>query len=326
MGVIHDWLLNKERITDNGGGGGTPAGSNGQIQFNASGAFGADSNLVWDNLNKKLIIGQSDSFNAEISTAFFLKNTGGNTTFSAQNFSNNTANRNSFTFNRFGGTESIPAAVADNMQIFTINNNAYDGTANITVSQIRAFIDTYTGTNDVSGKLCFATRDNGIGAPLIDAFFINKNASITMPEVYNTTVGSTNRDAYVDDTGLLGYISSALKYKENLRDLTPEQIEDIFKIPVKLFDFKDTSKGIDQLGTIAEEVEKYFPQLCSYKYEYVSEIEEDENGINRLIKIPVLDEFGNHLKELETVQYSKIGLLALLAVQNLDERLKVLEA
>lgn len=40
-----------------GGGGGTPAGSSGQIQFNSSGSFGADSNLVWDNTNKRLGIG-----------------------------------------------------------------------------------------------------------------------------------------------------------------------------------------------------------------------------------------------------------------------------
>lgn len=33
------------------GGGGTPAGSNGQIQFNSSGAFGASADLVWDAAN-----------------------------------------------------------------------------------------------------------------------------------------------------------------------------------------------------------------------------------------------------------------------------------
>jgi hypothetical protein len=36
---------------------GTPAGSNGYVQFNNSGAFGADSNLFWDNTNKRLGIG-----------------------------------------------------------------------------------------------------------------------------------------------------------------------------------------------------------------------------------------------------------------------------
>jgi hypothetical protein len=37
-----------------GGGGGTPGGSNGQVQFNSSGTFGADSNFSWDNTNKNL--------------------------------------------------------------------------------------------------------------------------------------------------------------------------------------------------------------------------------------------------------------------------------
>lgn len=40
-----------------GGGGGTPAGSNGYVQFNSSGSFGADSKLFWDNDLKGLGIG-----------------------------------------------------------------------------------------------------------------------------------------------------------------------------------------------------------------------------------------------------------------------------
>jgi len=40
-----------------GGGGGTPAGSNGYVQFNSSGSFGADSKLFWDNDLKGLGVG-----------------------------------------------------------------------------------------------------------------------------------------------------------------------------------------------------------------------------------------------------------------------------
>lgn len=39
-----------------GGGGGTPAGSNTQIQYNNSGSFGASSKLTWDNTNNNLAI------------------------------------------------------------------------------------------------------------------------------------------------------------------------------------------------------------------------------------------------------------------------------
>jgi len=46
------------------------AGSDGQIQFNDSGVFGADSNLYWDNANKRLGIGiDSPGFNLVISSA-----------------------------------------------------------------------------------------------------------------------------------------------------------------------------------------------------------------------------------------------------------------
>jgi hypothetical protein len=47
-----------EAVTPSGGG---AAGSNGQIQFNNSGAFGADSGLVWDNTNKRLGVGATPS-------------------------------------------------------------------------------------------------------------------------------------------------------------------------------------------------------------------------------------------------------------------------
>lgn len=42
-----------------GGGGGTPGGSSGHVQFNNAGAFGGDANFFWDNTNKKLGLGTS---------------------------------------------------------------------------------------------------------------------------------------------------------------------------------------------------------------------------------------------------------------------------
>ena len=41
------------------GGGGSPAGSTGQVQYNNAGAFGASSNLFWDNTNSRLGVGTS---------------------------------------------------------------------------------------------------------------------------------------------------------------------------------------------------------------------------------------------------------------------------
>lgn len=47
-------LVNKKYVDDNKT---TPAGSDGEVQFNDSGSFTADDGLVWDNTNKRLGIG-----------------------------------------------------------------------------------------------------------------------------------------------------------------------------------------------------------------------------------------------------------------------------
>jgi hypothetical protein len=40
-----------------GGGGGTPGGSDTQVQFNDGGAFGGDADLTWDDTGKVLGVG-----------------------------------------------------------------------------------------------------------------------------------------------------------------------------------------------------------------------------------------------------------------------------
>lgn len=47
----------KDSVGTGGGGAGNPAGSNGYVQFNSSGSFGADSSIFWNNTNKRLGIG-----------------------------------------------------------------------------------------------------------------------------------------------------------------------------------------------------------------------------------------------------------------------------
>jgi len=51
--------ISGETIISASGGGGSPAGSTGQIQFNNAGAFGADANFFWDDTNNRLGVGTS---------------------------------------------------------------------------------------------------------------------------------------------------------------------------------------------------------------------------------------------------------------------------
>lgn len=326
MALKWDWFLKSFRVKDNGTGG-TPAGSNGQVQFNDNDSFGADSNFFWDNTNKRLGIGTSTplaSLHIEGGDAFFRRESGLVNNIAAS-YNNVTAQGSRFTFRKSGGSVASPTAI---LLDWTIGDIRYGGTYDTSGTFYNACIfGTMASENwDASNRgVKFFIDGTKNGNTARNRWFEIENGQFTALEIYNTTVGGTNRDLYIDDTGLIGYVSSALKYKENIRDISASEIENIFNIPVKKFDYKNTEKGINQIGIIAEDMKQYFPELCSYKYEYVEETQQDSEGNNVLVKIPVLDEQGNHINEIETVQYSKVGLLALLAVKNLDERLKVLE-
>lgn len=54
-----------------GGGGGTPGGSNTQVQFNNSGAFGGSANLTWDNTNKILTAGVLNAFQPGVIASYY---------------------------------------------------------------------------------------------------------------------------------------------------------------------------------------------------------------------------------------------------------------
>jgi hypothetical protein len=61
--MVYDTDLNQIQVFNGTwgslGGGGSVAGSNGEIQFNNNGAFGASSNLYWDNTNNRLSLGDT---------------------------------------------------------------------------------------------------------------------------------------------------------------------------------------------------------------------------------------------------------------------------
>ena len=119
-------------------------------------------------------------------------------------------------------------------------------------------------------------------------------ASILALQMYDETVGGTNRDLFIDNTGKVGYVSSSLRYKENIEDMT--QADWLYDLRPVFYDYKDNNSGIHQMGLIAEEVELINPNIVSYNY-----IEE------------------NDTKQVETVSYSKLIVPMLVELQNLKE-------
>ena len=107
-------------IASSGSGGGAPAGSDGQIQFNLAGSFGACPNLIWDSsqgtfetsiiaVDEKLFVGQNSDngsgaiaqitlSNAGNTPLLSLKGTGATGMYQGLQFSHAEANQVSFSF------------------------------------------------------------------------------------------------------------------------------------------------------------------------------------------------------------------------------------
>jgi hypothetical protein len=113
----------------------------------------------------------------------------------------------------------------------------------------------------------------------LEGLTIGSDASITMLAVYSDTVGVTNRDLYIDNTGKIGYVSSTYKAKMNanaltdvswFHDLAPVEYE---RRKIEIIDGKkvytNISMGAREMGLFAEEVELIKPELVYH----------DENGI-----------------------------------------------
>ena len=74
-----------------GSGGGTPGGSNTQIQYNSSGSFAGDSSLVWNYGTKALSVSGTSTVNSiNTGVVFQVKNTGSSTIFSVSDVSETT--------------------------------------------------------------------------------------------------------------------------------------------------------------------------------------------------------------------------------------------
>jgi hypothetical protein len=79
------------------------------------------------------------------------------------------------------------------------------------------------------------------------------------------TVGATNRELFVDNTGKIGYVPSTLRLKDNVRTL--DDIGWLYHLrPVTFTDKSDENK-VRQFGLVAEEVAQVVPEFVSHNTE-----------------------------------------------------------
>ena len=137
---------------------------------------------------------------------------------------------------------------------------------------------------------------------------IDSSGNLTCAGVYSATVGATNRDVYVDNTGLIGYVSSIRASKTEIQNLADvswlNQLNPVsFKYRKKdeNGNYTDETDGDIQYGMIAEDVEQVRPDLCFY------------------------DEVDGK-QELRGIQYSKLVPVMLKAIQEHQTMIEQLKA
>jgi hypothetical protein len=100
---------------------------------------------------------------------------------------------------------------------------------------------------------------------------IASDGVVTMPDVYEDTVGATNRDLFIDSTGKLGYVSSIRESKTDI--VTLDDVSWLSALSPVSYRYRkknsdgtysDEADGVTDYGLIAEDVEAVRPELCFY--------------------------------------------------------------
>jgi len=124
--------------------GGSPGGSDGQIQYNNGGAFGGSAQFYYDDVNDRVGIWTSAPWSrlgvvGNISASYY----------------GTASSINPITCNRSRGTEGSPTVILDNDQILRLEGYGYDGSSWIKGAGVHAYADGAWGVGDNPTRLEF---------------------------------------------------------------------------------------------------------------------------------------------------------------------------
>ena len=169
---------------------------------------------------------------------------------------------------------------------------------------------TASAPNFQNPAMVFLVQNSGTSglADLTERARITAGGNFECAGVYSATVGGTNRDVYVDNTGLLGYVSSIRAAKTNIEPLIDtdwlldlEPVAFNYRKKDENGAYTDEVDGIVEYGLIAEDTEPVKPELCFY------DIVDGE-------------------PELRGINYSKLIVPMLKLIQTQQSRIEALEA
>ena len=158
-----------------------------------------------------------------------------------------------------------------------------------------------------------ATGTAGTYRGLYADLFTTPEASITTlisSGAYSTVIGSTYRDVYVDNTGLIGNLVSSARYKEDIENLN--DVNWIYNLRPVEYKYKTSTSDNREMGLIAEEVVDVKPDLVSF-----NESGDPETVVYSKLVTPLLKAIQDQKSTIEELKSENEMLL---------ERLEKLEA
>lgn len=275
------------------GGGGTPAGSNTQIQFNNSGSFGASSNLTWDGKNitvSGITVGTGAFTGSAANTAV-----GSDALRLASSAGYNVAvgyqsgyNLGTATFNTLLGQSSGKTLTTGSQNTFvgaqagngatTNSNNVFVGIAAglVSTGETNIFIGAYAGSDMTTGayNVLIGSYD-GFTAGL-DIRTLS-NQIVLSDGQGNLAARWANGSSWIQLSNQSTWaVVSDSRIKENVVSLSNATEKILALRPVE-FDYKIFNKQHD-VGFVAQEYETVFPEQINKTENVCGELAELTNG------------------------------------------------
>jgi hypothetical protein len=275
------------------GGGIGGSGGTGQVPFfSASTTLAGDANLFWDNTHKYLGIGTS----SPSSSIHSLQTTEGTNDLTIESTNTGVS---------AVGFSLIAHGTNNNLGLFQLNDNAvwagdrYGQCASVFEAQGTGGLQ-FTANNTAStASIRFNTL---VGSTFYNRLKINNDGTLIAPATYSATVGATNAALFIDNTGLIGKLTSSRRYKENIKPLG--NVNWLYDLDTKTFNYKTDSTKSVQTGLIAEQVDSTLSPL----------------GINKIYV--GYDKDGRP----ESVNYDKLVTPMLKAIQDQQKEIQELKA
>jgi len=261
----------------------TPSGSDSYIQYNNGGSFGGDSSFVWDDTNKRLGIGCSDPEYAIEISADAAESQIVSASFGTSSFPR-------IFVQRSRGTRASRSAVqsGDSLGQFAFRGQFGTGTNWFYGSYIESFATENWNASNRGADLRFQTTTTG-STSRTERFRISDSGKLYSFNMYSGyTIGGTNKDVYIDSTGLIGVLSSSERFKQNIIDM--EDTSWIYNLRTVNFNYKK-EPDIKCWGLIAEEVLDICPELVTHDSEGLPD------GVTYSKLIPIL---LNEIKNLKS--------------------------